>query len=286
MKTILSIQSHVAMGYVGNRAASFPLQRLGFEVIAVNTVELSNHTGYGEWTGRNLSPSEIASIISGVEARGGLEQCDAVLTGYLGDRETGQVILDAVAKVRRCNSRALFCCDPVMGDQGQGFFVQPGIPDFMRDAIAPAADILTPNQFELEFLSGGPIASLEQALLATAKVRNRNTKYVLLTSFSRIDASPATIEMLLDSPDGAWLVSTPKVLLSPPPNGAGDCVTALFLAHFLKTRAPAQALGYAASAIYAVFQATARAGTRELQIIAAQDELSCPSKTFHVERVQ
>lgn len=286
MKTILSVQSHVALGYVGNRAAVFPLQRLGFEVMAVDTVQFSNHTGYGEWTGKVFAPTDISQVIDGIAARGGLERCDAVLSGYLGDAALGRVILDTVQRTRVANPKTLYCCDPVMGDGDRGFFVRPGIPDFIRAHLVPAADIVTPNQFELEFLTGGPVKSVEQAIRASAAARRLGPRIVLITSFSVPEAPADAIEMLVDTAEGSWLVSTPRLRLEHPPSGAGDCVAALFLAHYLMTRDAAAALSRAAAAIFAIIEATHRAGTRELQLIAAQDAFVNPKRTFPLTRLR
>lgn len=286
MKTILSIQSHVAFGYVGNRAAAFPLQRLGNDVIAVNTVQFSNHTGYGTWTGDVFAPEHVAAVLEGIRQRGALDACDAVLSGYMGDAALGVAVLDAVAKVRASNPKALYCCDPVMGDVGRGFFVRPGIREFMTERAVPAADIVTPNQFELEALSGRDLASLDEVLAAAAAVRALGPRHVLVTSLTRPDAPPDTIELLLDSAEGSWLVATPRIPIEPAPNGAGDAVAALFLAKILETGEPPAALAHAAAAIWAVIDATRQAGTRELQIIRAQDELVRPSRLFPVEKIR
>ena len=144
---ILSIQSHVAYGYVGNRAATFPLQRLGFDVWAVNTVQFSNHTGYGAWQGEVFSPAHVRSIVDGIAERGVMGQCDALLSGYLGDPALGEVVVEAAERVRAANPAAVWACDPVMGDVGRGFFVRPGIPELFRDRIVPMADVIAPNQF-------------------------------------------------------------------------------------------------------------------------------------------
>jgi pyridoxine kinase len=153
---ILSIQSSVAYGHVGNSAAVFPLQRLGHEVWPVLTVHFSNHTGYGAWRGPLLAPTDVADVINGIDDRGVLGEADAVLSGYQGDPAVGAVILDTVARVKGLNPDAVYCCDPVMGDVGRGMFVRPGIPEFMRDTVVPQADILTPNHFELDFWPTAP----------------------------------------------------------------------------------------------------------------------------------
>ncbi|HYD65288.1 pyridoxal kinase PdxY [Azospirillum sp.] len=286
MKTVLSIQSHVAFGYVGNRAAAFPLQRLGHDVIVVNTVQFSNHTGYGAWTGQVFTAEHIVDVIDGVAERGGIDACDAVLSGYMGDAALGQVIVETAARVKAANPRAVYCCDPVMGDVGRGFFVRPGIPDFMKAHAVPAADVVTPNQFELEFLTGRTVGSLADALDATAALRARGPRVVLVTSLTRAEAPADRIEMLVDTADGAWVVATPRLPLDPPPNGAGDAVAALFLAHYLKAFDAAAAVEQASAAIYAVFEETRRRGKRELQLIAAQDELVAPRTVFRAEKVR
>lgn len=283
---ILSIQSHVAYGCVGNRAAVFPLQRLGCEVIAVNTVQFSNHTGYGAWEGDVFSPEHIRSVLNGVAARGGLAQCDAVLSGYLGDVGLGEAVLDAVAKVKAARPGAVYCCDPVMGDVGRGVFVRAGVPEFMRERAVPAADIVTPNQFELELLTGRRIATLEEALAATATLRRSGPALVLVTSLTRRDGADDMIEMLADGPDGAFLIAAPLLPFDTPPNGGGDLTAALFLARWLEERDAAAALEKTAGAVHAVFAETARRGARELQIVAAQDALAAGERPFQAVRVR
>ena len=163
---ILSIQSHVAYGHAGNSAAVFPLQRLGHDVYPVLTVTFSNHTGYGATRGPLIAPDDVREVINGVEDRGAFPTIDAVLSGYQGAEAVGEVVLDAVARVKAANPAAVYCCDPVMGDVGRGFFVRPGIPEYMRDQVVPAADIVTPNQFELEFLTGRPVTTLDDVVAA------------------------------------------------------------------------------------------------------------------------
>ncbi|QRK07920.1 pyridoxal kinase PdxY [Archangium violaceum] len=282
---ILSIQSHVAYGYVGNRSATFPLQRLGHEVWSVNTVQFSNHTGYGRWRGQVFEPSHVAEVVNGIAERGVLAECQAVLSGYMGDAATGSTILDAVAQVRAANPRALYCCDPVIGDVGRGIFVRPGIPEFLRERAVPSADIITPNQFELEFLTGRTVHTLADALEAAAALRQKGPRVVLVTSLLREGTAPGTIEMMAATDAGAWLVLTPQLPLDPPPNGAGDAVAALFLSHLLRGRDAGEALGETAASIFGIFSATQAAGTRELQLVAAQEELVNPSQRFAVERV-
>src|SRR5688572_1853976 len=172
----LSLQSHVAYGYVGNRAATFPLQRLGHEVWAVNTVEFSNHTGYGAWTGRAASAEQVADIVHGIEALGELRRCDALLSGYVGDAALADTILDTARRVRAANPKAIWVCDPVLGDVDTGLYVKPGIDAFFRERAIPAADLVTPNHFELELLTGAKVATVDEALAAARSLLGRDAR--------------------------------------------------------------------------------------------------------------
>jgi pyridoxine kinase len=281
---ILSIQSSVAYGHVGNSAAVFPLQRLGHEVWPVLTVHFSNHTGYGEWRGPLLAPDDVRDVITGIEERGVLGEADAVLSGYQGDPAVGAVILDAVARVKELNPDAVYCCDPVMGDVGRGMFVRPGIPEYMRDTVVPRADIITPNQFELDFLAGRTTGTLAEVLDAVDVVRAGGPRDVLVTSVLHADIPEGTLDLVAVSDEGAWAVNTP--LLPITPNGCGDVTAALYLAHLRTSRSPETALAGTASSVFAVLEQTIAAGTREIQLVAAQDALAEPPMNFEVRRLR
>jgi pyridoxine kinase len=281
---ILSIQSSVAYGHVGNSAAVFPLQRLGHEVWPVLTVHFSNHTGYGEWRGPLLAPDDVRDVIAGIGDRGVLGEADAVLSGYQGDPAVGSVILDAVARVKELNPDAVYCCDPVMGDVGRGMFVRPGIPEFMRDTVVPKADIVTPNHFELDFLAGRTTTTLDEVLEAVDEVRARGPRDVLVTSVLHTDVAEGSLDLVAVSDEGAWAVTTP--LLPITPNGCGDVTAALYLAHLRTSGSPETALASTASSVFAVLEATIAAGTREIQLVAAQAALAEPPMTFEVRRLR
>jgi pyridoxine kinase len=281
---ILSIQSSVAYGHVGNSAAVFPLQRLGHEVWPVLTVHFSNHTGYGAWRGPLLAPTDVADVIDGIDDRGVLGEADAVLSGYQGDPAVGAVILDAVARVKKLNPDAVYCCDPVMGDVGRGMFVRPGIPEFMRDTVVPQADILTPNHFELDFLSGRTTTTLEEVLAAVDVVRARGPRDVLVTSVLHDGLAESSLDVVAVSDEGAWAVTTP--LLPITPNGGGDVTAALYLAHLLGTGSAPEALGRTVASVFAVLEATIAAGTRELALVAAQDAIAQAPDRVEVRRLR
>ncbi|MFD1701605.1 pyridoxal kinase PdxY [Methylopila henanensis] len=280
---ILSIQSHVAYGHVGNASATFPMQRLGHEVWAVNTVQFSNHTGYGAWRGTVFPADAIREIVTGIDERGALPSCDGVLSGYMGDAAIGDAILEAVARVKTANPRALYCCDPVIGDVGRGVFVRPGIPEFMRDRAVPAADVVTPNQFELEHLAGFSVGSLGAAVAAARMLRSRGPETVLVTSLQTPETPDDAIELLAVDGQGAFRLRTPLLPVSV--NGAGDAIAALFFVHLLTTGSAAEALSRAGSSVYGLLKATAEAGSREILTVAAQDEFVRPSRIFTPEPV-
>ncbi len=278
---ILSIQSWVAYGHVGNASAIFPLQRLGAEVWGVHTVQFSNHTGYGAWRGQVFGADLIRECVMGIEERGVLPSCDAVLSGYLGSAEIGAAVRDAALAVKAANPRALWCCDPVIGDTGRGVFVRPGIPEFLRDQALPAADIATPNQFELEWLTGRAVTSLTDAKAAIEALQAKGPRCVLLTSLRTDATGENEIELLAAEGGGFWRLRTPMLPLSV--NGAGDAIAALFLFHRLQSGATAPALEAAASSIFGLLSQTLAAGARELQVVAAQAEITAPTRRFRAE---
>lgn len=285
---VLSIQSHVAYGHVGNSAAVFPLQRLGHEVWPVLTVNFSNHTGYGAWKGPLIPAADVAAVVEGIEERGVLPTCNAVLSGYQGSPEIADVIVDAVAKVKAANPDATYTCDPVMGNATSGCFVNPAIPPKYRETVIPVADILTPNQFELGFITDRPglgdASSLDDVLAGVDDVRRLGPSTVLVTSVVRLGAEEDTIEMLAVTDDGAWLVTTPRLPMKA--NGSGDITAALFTAHLHETGSPADALARTASSVFAVLKQTLDSGERELRLVAAQEAIAHPACEFEVTRVR
>ncbi len=284
MTTILSIQSSVAYGHVGNSAATFPLMRSGVEVWPVLTVHFSNHTGYGEWRGPLLAAEDVAEVIRGIDERGVLPRVDAVLSGYQGAEEVGAVVLDAVALVKERSARAIYCCDPVMGDVGRGFFVRPGIPEFMRDQVVPRAQIVTPNHFELDFLTGRETHTLDEVIEAAHALRAAGPETVLVTSVVTDTTDDDSLTMLAVTGEGAWQVTTPR--LDRTFTGSGDLTAAMFLAHWLRTQSAADAVGATADIVYSVLKQTADSGLSELELVAAQDEIVTPTYHFDVTQVR
>jgi pyridoxine kinase len=284
---VLSIQSHVVYGHAGNSAAVFPLQRLGHEVWAINTVEFSNHTGYKAWQGEALSPALVESLVLGLEERDVLKHCNAVLSGYLGDPATGRAIIAAVKKVRSHAPDALYCCDPVMGDVGRGFYVKPEIPGIFKDEVIPLADIVTPNQFELNALTGINAETLEDVLEGVKRLHDAGPRIILVTSLKTTETEPTEIGMLVSGGNEVYRISTPELYFenSTSMAGSGDLTTSIFLSRYLETGNIKQSLELTAASIYGIMEATHRAKSRELLIIAAQEELKTSSSAFRAVKV-
>jgi pyridoxine kinase len=282
--TLISIQSSVVYGHVGNSAAVFPLQRMGVEVWPINTVHFSNHTGYGRWRGAVLPLEVIQDLVLGISERGILGACDGVVSGYLGDVSLGRVVLDLVQRVKAANPAALYCLDPVMGDVGRGFYVRPGIAEFMRAQAVAQAAIVTPNQFELEYLVGYPVTGLDSAITAARDLQSRGPSVVLVTSLVRADSDPDTVEVLAVDKQSACLVATPRLPLIV--NGAGDAMAAIFFAHWLRERTISGALERTVNAIFAVLELTAEKKEREIQLVAAQEQIANPPHRFRAVPVQ
>ena len=281
---ILSIQSHVAYGHVGNAAATFPLQRIGVEVWPIHTVQFSNHTGYGEWTGRVFEAGLITELVQGIAERGVLGQCDGVLSGYMGSAETGAAILDAVARVKAANPKARYCCDPVIGDVGRGIYVRPGIPEFMREHAVPAADVVTPNQFELDYLSGRTTTTLRDALAAIDIVHGLGPKVdpgdlaAHRRHAGRRDRPRRVRRHRAASACARRSCRSPSTARAMP---SRRCSSRIICA----PARPPKALSRAASSVFGVLKRTADAGSREILLVEAQDEFVNPTTVFQPERL-
>jgi pyridoxine kinase len=275
---VLSIQSAVAYGHVGNSAAVFPLQRIGVEVLPVYTVNFSNHTGYGAWRGPMIAPDDVREVITGIEERGVLPQIDVVLSGYQGGEGIADVIVETVARVKAANPDAIYACDPVMGNARSGCFVAPAIPVLLRERVVPVADLITPNQFELGYLTGTEPHDLPSTLEAVDRARDLGPRTVLVTSVERPDREGGTLEMLAADDAGAWIVTTPRLPLKA--NGSGDVTAALFTAHYRASGSAAAALARTASSVFGLLEETLASGDRELRLVESQQHYAQPRMEF------
>jgi pyridoxine kinase len=274
--TVLSIQSEVVRGHVGNSAARFALQCLGLDVWAVPTVVLSNHPGHGKFRGEALSAKTIDQLIAGLGDHGWLSDCDAVLSGYLGAAEQARAVADAVRKVKTANANAIYLLDPVFGDDG-GAYARPGVAEAMARDLLPLADIVTPNRFELASLTSRKVADAADALAAARTLGKRE---VVVTS---VPFPGGRVGTVVAAEGGAWANSAPR--LEGAPNGSGDLLAALYLGARLVKAAPAEALARASSAVDGVLKASVAARADELLLVALQGELRASSHLLAVERL-
>ncbi len=275
---VLTLQSSVAYGHVGNATAAFAMQRLGRDVIRIDTVRFSNHPKHGGYSGGPAAAADIDALVDGLAARGLLGQVAAVISGYLGTAENAAAVARAVQAVRAARPDALYCLDPVIGDWPAGRYVDAAIPPAIVSDLLPLADIVTPNAFELAWLSGRTVDSLESAA-AAARTLAAPGRLVVATGV-RLGDSLASLALTAKA---GWRVTAPVV--DAPAFGAGDLFSALFLARYLEQGAPDAALALAASAVHAVFEATRRLGRPELALIAAQAALAAPPRLFAAERI-
>lgn len=280
---ILSIQSAVAYGHVGNSAAVFPLQRMGHDVMPVNTVLFSNHTGYGAWRGPLISGDDVCEVVTGIDERGGLDDTALVISGYQGGSSIGDAILDAVALARSKNPQVLYSCDPVLGNANSGCFVSPEVQELIRDRVVPHADILTPNQFELGFVTNTNPLSRRDVLDSVKKLQDIGPQIVLVTSVNTPETPEDTMQMMAVSPDEAWLISTPKLPMKA--NGSGDVTAALFASHVASGKSLKEALELTTASVYELLKITHESGERELQLVEAQQGYVSPAQTFTAERI-
>ena len=275
---ILSIQSRVISGYVGNAAATPVLQRLGHTVWPIDTVTFSNHPAHGSFRGSSNPAREIDELVQGLHERGLFPACDGLLSGYLGTAEAGAAILNAAALVRDASPASLWCCDPVMGDNGT-FYVNDDIPEFFRDRAVPTADIVVPNIFEAGYLAGQAVETHADAERAAAELLGKGPKTVIITGIKK----DKSIGALLATANGMWLCMAPVVDI--PASGAGDVFAALYIGHYLKSYDEIEALAQAVTGVHTVLRATAEVQTIDLQLVAALPALDNLT-TFPVEKIR
>jgi pyridoxine kinase len=276
--SIISIQSQVAFGHVGNSAAVFPMQMHGIDVVAVPTTLLSNRPGYPTIRGRVIEAELIADLLRGIEERGAVERAGMILTGYLGSAEIAAVVAGFVTRAKTLNPALRYTLDPVLGDRDRGLFVRPEIPELVRDRLLPLADVITPNHFEFEWLCGTEARALDQVIAQARSLIVRGPDTVVITS-AEVSGTPADeIETLAIERTPAWLVRTPRLPISP--NGTGDLFAALFSAARVRGSGTPDALAHAASAMSAVLARTQAAGTEEMRIVESADELVHPKRRF------
>lgn len=282
---LLAIQSHVVFGHAGNSAAVFPMQRVGVNVWPLNTVQFSNHTQYGQWTGEVLAPAQIPALVNGIATIGELGNCDAVLSGYLGSAAQGRAILAVVAQIKAANPAALYLCDPVMGHAEKGCIVPEEVSDFLREEALAAADVLCPNQLELDSFCGRRAESLDDCVAMARSLLSRGPKAVLVKHLAYPGRQANDFEMLLVTAEGGWHLRRPLLAFPRQPVGVGDLTAGLFLARLLLGDTWVAAFEYSAAAVHEVLLETQACGSYELELVRAQDRIVHPRLRFEAQRL-
>lgn len=285
MKNVLSIQSHVVYGYAGNKSAVFPMQLLGVDVWALNTVQFSNHTQYGKWTGMVIPKEQIGEIIRGIDEIGELHKCDAMVSGYIGSAEQVEEIINAFQKIKAKNPNAIYLCDPVMGHPDKGCIVADGVREGLIELAMPQADIMTPNLVELRELTGLTVENFDQAVDAVKVILSKGPKKVLVKHLSKVGQDPSKFEMLLATQEGIWHINRPLHKFAKEPVGVGDLTAGLFLANLLNGKSDIAAFEHTANAVNDVMATTYQHSTYELQLIAARDLIVKPTSNYQAVQI-
>ena len=274
--SIISIQSHVAYGYVGNKAAVYPLQSMGHEVLPINTVQFSNHTGYKKWQGEIFTRDHIRNIIRGIEDIGADKDCQAILSGYMGSHEICSEVFETVKKFKSKNENILYLCDPVIGNTS--CYVKPEVLEFFKANLQ--ADIITPNEFEAEILSGIKIKTTKDLKDIAEYFHDRGVKIVVITGLNLKELSESGLYIFMSDQVHTFVTRTVEYNFNTPPSGTGDLFSALFLGNYLSTKSAVQSLKRSVYFIDQVIKNTFTAKSRELKIISANyaciDETALP----------
>ncbi|OHD19420.1 MAG: pyridoxal kinase [Spirochaetes bacterium GWD1_61_31] len=279
---VLSIQSHVVYGHVGNRSAVFPLELLGIETWPLNTVQFSSHSGKPGWKGSFFPSQHITDVIDALKVLAVLKNCDAIISGYIGNVAMGEAIIGAVKQIVQANSAALYCCDPVMGDFPEGYYVAPGLFDFFKQSALPLATIVTPNQFEAELFYGQSIQNDADTAKAADSIHALGPAIVIITSCR--SGRSDSIKVMLSCKAGKYYVETPLLAFDSAPKGSGDLFTALFLGHYLLTHDPVLALENSTNTIWSILELTHERGLTELAILQSAAAILLPPKRFTAHR--
>ncbi len=267
MPTLLSLSSQVAYGHVGHSAAVFTWQRLGIDVIALPTTLLSNRPGYPHIAGKPVEPARLAEMLDALRENGMLDRLDAVFTGYMPSPDHVHLAAEWLRRLRRAHPDLRVMCDPILGDSPGGLYIKQASAEALRDAIIPLAEIVKPNRFELGWLCGATINSLE----AAAEAAKALAPIVLVTSGTE---PPGRLTNQLVCRDrGGWITEVER--REAVPHGSGDMMAALFLGHMLRGAAPEEALALATAGIEAVVEASL--GSGELRLVESQDQWASPA---------
>lgn len=269
--SIISIQSQVVHGHVGNSAAVLPMQAHGLNVAAVPTTLLSNHPGFETMRGRVLEPELVGDLLRGVEERGLVETSRYIVSGYLGSRANGAVVADFVKRARRRNPDIIYVCDPVMGDAHLGIFVDDQVVECLCDDLVPLADLLTPNQFEVGLIAGGLPSTWRALEAAVVKIQAQHGARVVVTGCTLADTTGGLLENIVFEGKSCTRLSSPRLPMVPV--GTGDLFTGLLTSGLARDLTLIEATRRAAAIIVEILERTMAEGEREMQLASVIETL-------------
>lgn len=269
--SVISIQSQVVYGHVGNSAAVLPMQARGLNVAAVPTTLLSNHPGYETMRGRVLEPELVSDLLRGVEERGLIETSRYIVSGYLGSRANGAVVADFVQRARKINPQITYICDPVMGDTGLGVFVAEQVMECIINQLVPLADLLTPNQFEVGLISGSQAQTYTALADKLAAIQSFNQARLVTTGCILDDTPYGSLENVVFEGGAGIRLKSPRIPAVPV--GTGDLFTGLLTADLVYGQSLADAARNAAATVLEIVGHMAAQGAYEMQLGSVMDVL-------------
>lgn len=279
---VISIQSQVVHGHVGNSAAVFPLLSKGLQVAAVPTALLSNHPHYPTMYGRVLEPDFLGGLLQGVEDRGLVEASAVLVTGYVGSVENALVIASFVERARALNPKLMYVCDPVMGDDDLGLFVKEDLVDVFRERLVPLAQVITPNQYELELLARRGARTVVDLETCLAKLSGNAPPLAAVTGCVFDDTIRGQVETVSCSASGFARSAVERLPIRP--CGTGDLFTALLIAGLCDDKCLNEAAANATAEVFGVLQATLAAGSNEMLLTGFSASATLTQEVTH-ERV-
>ncbi|MEJ5021223.1 pyridoxal kinase [Ochrobactrum vermis] len=269
--SIISIQSQVVHGHVGNSAAVLPMQAHGLNVAAVPTTLLSNNPHFETMRGRVLESELVGDLLRGVEERGLIETSRYIVSGYLGSQANGDVVAAFVERARQINPDIKYICDPVMGDTNLGVFVADPVVECIVERLVPLADLLTPNQFELGLITQTEVTSWPALETAVARVQAFRGAKLVVTGCNLADTPEGLLENIVFDRKGTRLASSHLPIL---PVGTGDLFTGLLTAKLARGNTLVEAARGAAATVFEVLKRTMEAGEQDMQLASVIDALS------------
>lgn len=274
---VIVISSHVVRGSVGNRAAVFALETLGFPVWALPTIVLPWHPGHGRSTRMVFPEDEFDRVINDLIAAPWIGEVGAVLTGYFGHPGQPKAVGRLIRALRQKNPDVMYVCDPVMGDVG-GLYVPQATAEAIRDELIPLASLATPNRYELAWLSGAALET--NAAIMDAAVALGPARMLVTSAVPMMNAGTGNLYLT-----GKLALLAEHRLIDNPPNGLGDLLAAVFLARLLSGMDEEKALQLATASVYEILARTAKRGGDELALETDSASLSTPMAMVQLRRL-